>query len=195
MSSFASPPHTLADVVVPRRGAAWARDALLVVGFSLFVALSAQPEIRLAYVPLTLQTLAVLLTGAVLGSRRGALALLLYLGQGAAGLPVFAGGAGGIAHLVGPTAGYLIAFPLAAGLVGLLAERGWDRHILWTVLAMILGNLVIYLLGVSWLAIYLGSLRSAIANGMLPFLLGDLIKIAIAAGVLPGAWTLVRRAR
>jgi biotin transport system substrate-specific component len=195
MSSFATPPRTLADALVPRRSDSWARDALLLVGFSLFVALSAQPEIRLAYVPITLQTLAVLLTGVILGSRRGALALLLYLGQGAAGLPVFAGGAGGIGYLLGPTAGYLFAFPLAAGLVGWLAERGWDRHILWTVLAMILGNLVIYLLGVSWLAVYIGSLSGAIANGMLPFLPGDLIKIAIAAAVLPGGWALVRRAR
>jgi biotin transport system substrate-specific component len=195
MSSIATPPRTLVDALAPRRADSWLRDALLVLGFSAFVGLAAQPEIRLGYVPLTLQTLAVLLTGALLGSRRGALALLLYLAQGAAGLPVFAGGAAGVGHLLGPTAGYLIAFPIAAGVVGWLAERGWDRHALWTVAAMIMGNLVIYALGVGWLALYVGSLGSAITNGMLPFLAGDLIKIAVAAAVLPCGWALVRRAR
>ena len=167
----------------------------MIVAFSAFVALTAQVAIPLGPVPLTLQTLGVLFTGAALGSRRGALALLLYLLEGAVGLPVFAGGAGGILHLLGPTGGYLISYPLAAGLVGLLAERGWDKRPIRTALAMLTGNLVIYALGVSWLAVFLGDLETALVSGMLVFIVGDLIKIALATFALPGGWALVRRRR
>src|ERR687886_1620838 len=143
MSSLAAQPRTLVDVVLPRPRS-WLFDAALVATFSAFVALTAQVEIPLQPVPITLQTLGVLFTGAVLGSRRGAVALLLYLAEGAIGLPVFAGGAAGIAYLLGPTGGYLISYPLAAGVVGWLAERGWDLRPLWTVPAMVIGNLAIY---------------------------------------------------
>ena len=194
MSSLVSRPHTtLADVLSPRQQRSWLLDAVLVVLFSAFVALTAQVEIPLWPVPLTLQTLGVLFTGAVLGSRRGALALLLYLTEGALGLPVFAGGASGVGYMLGPTGGYLVGFVVAAGVVGRLAQRGWDRRLVWPAVAMVIGNVIIYACGVAWLAVFLGDLWGALVNGMLLFVVGDLIKIAVAALTLPGGWKLARR--
>jgi biotin transport system substrate-specific component len=161
---------------------------------SWLIALSAQVAIPLPFspVPVTGQTLAVLLVGALLGSRRGSLAVLAYIAQGLAGLPVFAGGALGMARLLGPTGGYLVGFAAAAFLVGLLAERGWDRRVLTTAAAMILGNLVIYAIGALWLAPFVGGLEQALATGVLPFIPGDLVKIVAAALLLPAGWKLLR---
>jgi biotin transport system substrate-specific component len=120
----------------------------------------------------------------------------LYLLEGAAGLPVFAPSAvllPGIGRLLGPTGGYLIASPLAAAVAGLLAERGWDRRLLWTALAMLIANLLIYVVAIPWLMLFKGSLWLALAQGMLPFIPGDLVKIAVAAGALPGGWMLVHK--
>ena len=192
MSSLATQPRaTLVDVLLPR-SRSWLFDVVIVVVFGAFVALSARVAIPWWPVPMTLQPLAVLFTGAVLGSRRGTLALLLYLAEGAVGLPVFAGGAG-IVYMLGPTGGYLVSYPVAAGLVGWLAERGWDRKLAWTTAAMTLGLLVIYAFGVVWLAGFLGDLWTALVQGMLIFIPGDLVKIAIAALALPGGWALARR--
>lgn len=196
-SSVAQRPRTLADLVGKH---SLARDGLLVVGFSLFMALTAQISIRLPWtpVPITGQTLGMLLTGAILGPRRGALAMLLYLVQGAIGLPVFAPSATlpqGFGRLVGPTGGYLVSAPIVAALVGWLAERGWDRKV-WLALAMfVIGNIVIYLFGASWLNVYKGTFGniSVMWAGVYPFLLGDAIKIALAALALPGAWALFGR--
>jgi biotin transport system substrate-specific component len=193
VSSLVTHPHTLVDVLLPRQQRSWLLDAALVLLFSAFVGLTAQVEIPLWPVPLTLQTLGVLFTGAVLGSRRGALALVLYLAEGAAGLPIFAGGAAGVAHLLGPTGGYLAGFVVAAGVVGWLAERGWDRRLVWTALAMMAGNVIIYALGVAWLAVYLGDLQTAVVKGALIFVPGDLIKIVVAVLALPGGWALAQR--
>ena len=201
MSSLASGrSRTLTDAVLQHRAAArpWLIDGILVVLFSAFVALSARLAIPLpgTAVPLTGQTLAVLLSGAVLGSRRGALALLLYVLEGAAGLPVFAPSAAlpmGFGRLLGPTGGYLLAYPLAAAIVGYLAERGWDRRPRTAVLAMLTGNLVIYLVAIPWLMMFTDSAWIALAQGMVPFIPGDLLKVTIAAAALPGAWALVRR--
>ena len=194
MSSLVSRPHTtLSDVLSPRQQRSWLLDAVLVVLFSAFVALTAQVEIPLWPVPLTLQTLGVLFTGAVLGSRRGALALLLYLTEGALGLPVFAGGASGVGYMLGPTGGYLVGFVVAAGVVGRLAQRGWDRRLVWAAVAMVIGNVIIYACGVAWLAVFLGDLWGALVKGTLLFVVGDLIKIAVAALTLPGGWKLARR--
>lgn len=194
MSSLVSRPHTtLADMLSPRQQRSWLLDVVLVVLFSAFVALTAQVEIPLWPVPLTLQTLGVLFTGAVLGSRRGALALLLYLTEGALGLPVFAGGASGVGYMLGPTGGYLVGFVVAAGVVGWLAQRGWDRRLVWAAVAMVIGNVIIYACGVAWLAVFLGDLWGALVKGMLLFVVGDLIKIAVAALTLPGGWKLARR--
>lgn len=168
-------------------------DSALILGGSLLVAAMAQAAVYLPFspVPVTGQTFAVLLVGMALGSQRGALALLLYLAEGALGLPFFAGGAGGPAVLAGPTGGYLVGFVAAAWVVGLLAERGMDRHILKTLGAFLVGSLVIYLFGVLWLSNFLG-LEQAVRAGLLPFLVGDLIKALLAAAGLPAAWAIVR---
>lgn len=164
-------------------------DALLVATGSLFVAVMAQVKIPLPFtpVPLTGQTFAVLLVGAALGSRLGTASLLLYFFQGSLGLPVFAGGASGLAYLTGPTGGYLAGFVAAAYLTGSLAARGLDRCIPSALLAFLAGEVVIYLFGVAWLSVYLG-IRQALVAGFLPFLIGDAIKLAAAALVLPAAW-------
>jgi biotin transport system substrate-specific component len=194
MHMVGATPRTLVDALVARRPAPkLALDAALVVGFSWFVALTAQIEIPMWPVPVTGQTLGVLLSGALLGSRRGALALLLYLAQGAVGLPFFAGGARGLATILGPTGGYLAGFVVAALVVGWLAERGYDRTPLRMVGTMIIGNLIIYALGVVWLATIVGGLGAALLVGVVPFLPGDALKIAIAAGVVPGGWALLNR--
>jgi biotin transport system substrate-specific component len=168
-------------------------SAPLVVAGSVLTALAAHVSIPLPFtpVPITGQTFAVLLVGAALGSRRGAASMALYVAQGLAGLPVFAGGKAGLAVLLGPTGGYLIGFIAAAFVTGWLAERGWDRRPLTTALAMVLGNLVIYLLGVSWLAVFVGISKAPLL-GMVPFLPGDLLKILLATAALPGAWWIVQ---
>jgi biotin transport system substrate-specific component len=175
----------------------WAKSAALVVAFSLFVALSAQVVIPLPFtpVPITLQTFAVLLTGALLGSRLGAAALLLYIAEGALGLPFFRGGNGGWLYLaVSPTAGYLLAYPLAAYLTGWLAERGWDRKFLTAAAAIALGSIVVLFGG--WLGLLrFYSTGQAFALGVAPFIGGDLLKIALAAAALPSGWALLRRKR
>jgi biotin transport system substrate-specific component len=190
MDTFLAP--TLLERSLPRLNS-HVRDILLVVGGSLCVAGMAQVRIPLPFtpVPITGQTFAVLLVGAVLGFRRGAASLGLYLLMGLVGLPFFAGGASGLAYLMGPTGGYLIGFTVAASLVGLMAARGMDRHIPTALLAFLAGEIVIYLFGVAWLSVFLG-LPHAIAAGFLPFILGDAIKLAAAGLVLPAAWALVK---
>ena len=184
---------TMAQAVWPRRthspAAAWGRDVSLIVAFSLLTALSAWVSIPLpgTPVPITGQTFAVLLTGALLGPRLGLASILLYLAEGAVGLPVFHGGTSGPAVLAGPTGGYLIAYPFAAALVGALAERGWDRKPITMLLAMLLGSALIYAGGVGWLAHFAGW-RPAIFGGMIPFLPGDALKALLAAGLLPLGW-------
>ena len=189
----------MADAVLPR-GSGWARDALLIGGFAALVGVLAQVAIPLPFtpVPITGQTLGVLLTGVLLGSRRGGLAMVAYLGQGLLGLPVFAGGASawtpsaaGVPYIVGPTAGYLVGFVAAALVVGALAERGWDRRIGSPVTMMAIGNLAIYLFGLAWLGQYVGYER-ALGLGLAPYLAGDGLKILLAAAVLPGGWRLLR---
>jgi biotin transport system substrate-specific component len=183
---------TLADLALPRGG--WLADAALIAVTSWLTALGAQLAVPLPWtpVPLTGQTFAVLLSGALLGARRGFLAQALYLAQGAAGLPFFAGGAGGPAVFAGPTAGYLVAFPFAAALTGALAERGWDRRFFTTVAAMLLGSTVIFALGLIGLARFVPA-PALLSTGLLPFLPGDVVKASLAALALPGAWRWARR--
>lgn len=183
---------TLADVALPRAG--MLHNALLVLVASGVTALAAQLELRLPWspVPVTGQTFAVLLAGAVLGARRGALAQVAYLAQGALGLPVFAGGAAGAAVLAGPTAGYLLAFPAAAFVTGALAERGWDRRFLTMVACMLLGSAVIFASGLAWLSVFVPGAQ-LLGAGLYPFVPGDLVKSALAALAFPRAWTLARR--
>ena len=146
-------------------------------------------------VPFVLTPLVVLLSGAALGPRLGCLAQVLYLAAGIAGLPVFAASVTlppGAGRLVGPTGGYLMAYPIAAFVTGYLAERGWDRRYLTSAAAMLVGLMIIFAGGVSWLAISVTrSLDAAIATGFLPFVLADLLKVAAAAAILPQAWRFV----
>jgi biotin transport system substrate-specific component len=184
---------TLADVALPRAG--WMTQLLLIVGASLLTAAAAQVEIRLPWtpVPISGQSWAVLLTGAVLGPRRAFLAISLYLFEGAMGLPFFSGGAAGFAKLVGPSGGYLIGFPFAALLTGMLAERGWDRRVVTMFCAMLLGSSVIFALGLAQLSRFVPA-SGLLSAGLLPFIPGDLIKSALAALAFPAAWSLVKRA-
>jgi biotin transport system substrate-specific component len=182
---------TLMDVAAPRAG--HVTNALLVLGASVVTALAAQIAIPLPFtpVPITGQTFAVVLSGAVLGARRGALAQLLYLAEGALGLPVFAVGGAGVATLLGPTGGYLIAFPIAAAITGALAQRGWDRRFATMLAAMLLASAAIFGFGLLGLSRFLPADR-VVAAGVLPFIPGDLIKSTLAALAFPLVWRRVR---
>jgi biotin transport system substrate-specific component len=182
-------PVVLADLLP----GALVRDILLVVGAAGFVGALAQISIHLSFtpVPVTGQTLGVLLAGTALGSRRGAAAMALYALAGIAGVPWFAGHTSGWA---GASFGYIIGFFLAAALCGLLAERRADRSVLRSLPSMLAGEVVIYAAGLTWLALYahLGP-AATISEGLTPFMAGDAVKAVIAAGLLPAAWRLAGR--
>lgn len=184
-------PSVVLDRLVRGRVAA---NMLLVIGASLFIAIAAQVAVPIPFtvVPLTLQPLAVILVGVTLGSTRGAAAAALYLLEGFSGLPVFAQGHGGAAWLAGATAGYLFSYPFAAWVAGFVSERGWGSTILRATTGMLLALGVIYLGGWSWLAILTGP-RAAFAAGVAPFVLADMIKVAIGAMLLPTAQKLIAR--
>lgn len=187
MSLVSASPRTLADVVP----GGLVRNLTLVVGGTLFVALSALVQIPLPFtpVPLSLQTFAVLLTGAALGSRRGVASMALYLLAGVAGVPWFSAHQSGWAFA---SFGYVVGFVAAAYLAGRLAEAGADRQVLKSTGLLVVGNVVIYAFGVAGLAASTGmGLGTAVAKGVVPFLIGDVIKIAVAAALLPAAWKLV----
>jgi biotin transporter BioY len=170
------------------------RQVGLVVGFSLLTALSAQIVIPIGPVPITGQTFAVLLTGALLGSRLGAITMIVYLLEGASGLPFFSGAHGGILHLMGPTGGYLVAFPAGAFITGAFAEHGWDRKFLTAAAAMAIGSIVIMLSGWLWFSLVMKTSPAiTLFATVLKFIPGDLIKISLAAAVLPSGWKLLRR--
>ena len=186
-------PRTLADTLPGDT----TRDAILVVGFALLTALAAQISIPLGFtpVPITGQTFAVLLAGGTLGATRGAASQFLYIALGAIGLPFYADGRGGWDVATGSTAGYLVGFVIAAGLVGLLAERGNDRRVRTAIPTFALGMLVIYTFGALWLAQQLDlplfapdNQPSAWEYGVEPFLIGDVLKAALAGLLLPAAW-------
>lgn len=171
-------------------------DIVVVVGGSLLIALCAQLAIGWP-VPVTGQTFAVLMIGALLGARRASLSVLAYIAEGAVGLPVFAHGRAGLAVLSGQTGGYLVGFVVAAYVVGLLAEKGWDRRVGTTILAMVFGNMAIYAFGLLWLCclIFMGrlpiSVNEILTVGLYPFVLGDLLKMVLAAILLPSGWKLL----
>ncbi len=190
-TSFAKPDTLLGVALAPLD---FVRQVGLVIGFSLVTALSAQIVVPLGPIPITGQTFAVLLTGALLGSRLGAMAMIAYLIEGASGLPFFAGGHGGLLHLMGPTGGYLIAFPAAAFITGAFAEHGWDRKFLTAAAAMAIGSLVIMLSGWVWFSIVMRTSPAiTVFDTVLKFIPGDIIKISLAAAVLPSGWKLLKR--
>ncbi|MEQ1918556.1 MAG: biotin transporter BioY [Elusimicrobiota bacterium] len=190
MKATTAPFPTLAEAIYPSSGLA--HDSVAVVVASLFIAVCAQINIPLPFTPVPLSggTLGVLYTGALLGSRRGAVAVVLYLLEGSAGLPFFSGGAAGIVHLFGPTGGYLAGFPVGAFMTGLLAERGWDRTPGRAFLAMLAGSLPIFALGLIGLARFVPA-STLLVQGLWPFLPGDLLKSAVSAGLLPLGWKLL----
>ena len=184
----------LDSLMKPSAATSAVTKAALVVFGSLLLAVSAQFKIPLYPVPVTGQTLVVLLIGMTYGLRLGGITIAAYLFEGALGLPVFAGGAAGAAVLMGPTAGYLFGFLLAAIAMGYLAERGMGRTVVSTVAAMVIGNCVIYLCGALWLANFIG-FGQVIAAGVLQFLYGDALKLVVAAGLMPWAWRAVKSAK
>ena len=185
---------TLRLAVFPR--SSLVTDAVLVLAGTGFVALAAQVSIGLPFtpVPITGQTFAVVLVGASLGALLGLASLGLYLFVGALGAPIYADGNHGWDVLTGPTGGYIVGFVLAAVLTGLLAQRRWDRRFSSAVAAMLSGNVVIYLVGLAWLAEKLDTgLEKTFELGLYPFVVGDLLKLYLAGALLPGAWRLVER--
>ncbi len=190
MTAIALPRNRVLADVIP---GGLVRDAVLVLSGAAFVGLLAQFAIPLSFtpVPLTLGTFAALLTGATLGSVRGLLSIGLYLLAGMAGVPWFAGHSSGYGF---PSFGYIIGFVAAGALVGWLAQRGADRTVIRTAATMGLGSLVIYAVGLPYLMATTGmDLQTGLAKGVVPFLVGDAIKVAAAAGLLPAAWKLVQR--
>ncbi len=171
-------------------------DLGLIIFGSLFVALSSQIAFYLPFtpVPITGQTLAVLLIGAVLGSKRGGLSLALYILEGLAGLPVFAGGTGGMGVLFGPTAGYLIGFIPAVILIGALSEKGFDRNWISMLLALFLGSSVIYFFGIIRLSSFVGMQRVFLL-GVAPYFVGDLLKIGLVMILIPSCWKYLNKSK
>ena len=197
MADARQPLETLASFTISQRFAGDRFMTLLsrlflVIAGSALIGLSAQIEVPWYPVPVTGQTLMVLLIGMAYGPTLGAATIVAYLLEGGMGLPVFAGGAAGWPVVAGFTGGYLIGFVPAAFLVGVLALRGMGRTMFGTVMAMVLGNLVIYTCGVAWLQSFIG-LEKAIAGGLMPFIYGDLLKILIAAVAMPAAWRVVQK--
>jgi biotin transport system substrate-specific component len=186
---------TVADVFVPNtKIRALGYHVSLILAGTLLLTVSSKISMILPFspIPVTMQTFAVLLLGALLGSKRGSLTVFVYLMEGCAGLPVFAKGGSGIAYLMGPTGGYLLGFIFAAYITGALAERGWDRKFGTTFLAMLTGNMVLFFMGMIWLSAFVG-IEKAIVAGLFPFIAGELFKMVAAGALLPTGWKALKR--
>ena len=169
-------------------------NIIAVLAGSLLIALSAQVCIYLPFspVPVTGQTLAVLVVGALLGSRLGTFCILTYIMEGLCGLPVFSAGRAGLIHMLGPTGGYMIGFVFAGWITGFFSEMGWDRSFIKTVFSMILGLSALYVVGVGWLSVFIGT-KQAVLSGLLPFLPGAAAKVILASALLPVGWKLMKK--
>jgi biotin transport system substrate-specific component len=192
-TSYAQP--TLLDTILPAASNSWLYKVVLVLAGSALLTVSAKMQVPFYPVPMTMQTFAVLVIGMAFGWKLGGLTVLAYLLEGAFGLPVFAGTPVkgiGLAYMAGPTGGYLVGFLMSAMTVGYLAERGFDRSVLTTLIAMVIGTALIFLCGYVWLSSLIG-LEKAFQFGVLPFVWGGVFKIALAAAVLPMCWKLVKR--
>jgi len=193
MSTLQTSPNTLINEVWHQDNTTLRNILLVLAGVSMLW-ISSRIEIPFYPVPLTLQTLVVLLIGMAYGSRLGTATVVSYLAAGAAGLPVFAGTPEkgiSLAYMMGPTGGYLLGIVFAAAVTGWLAERKWDRQVSTTAIAMLLGNIAIYVPGILWLGSIVGWDKSVLAWGLTPFILGDLLKIAIAMALFPSVWRLI----
>jgi biotin transport system substrate-specific component len=192
--AIASAARPLISLALPRdRATRLAIQVLAVLAGSMLLALSARVTVPFWPVPMTMQVLAVFVIGAAYGRKLALATLLAYLAEGAVGLPVFAGGAG-LAYMAGPTGGYLVGFAVAAVIAGWAADRGFDRNPFKLFAAMLVGELVILALGAGWLVVLFGA-DKAIAYGVGPFIVTDLVKVALAAAIVPAAWSLVERLR
>ena len=179
-------------------GNATVRNITLAVLGSLALWASAKLQVPFYPVPMTMQTFVVLFIGMSFGWRLGMATVMLYLVQGAMGLPVFAGTPEkgiGLAYMLGTTGGYLVGYVFAAGVVGALAQRGWDRNVFTAFTAMLIGNVVIYVPGLLWLGAIVGWDKPVLAWGLTPFILGDAVKVLLASAVLPVCWQLLKRDR
>lgn len=189
---------TLVSAIWSTRGQNRAlRYVVLAVAGTLLLTLSAKIHVPFWPVPMTMQTFAVLVIGMAFGPRLGAATVALYLAEGALGLPVFSGTPErgiGLAYMMGPTGGYLIGFVVSAYAVGLLARRGWDRELVLGLAAMVIGTLIIFGFGYAWLSVLIG-FQAAFGAGVLPFLPGAALKIALAAALLTASWRFVERLR
>ena len=184
---------TLIDEIIPRiesKTLSLVKDIALVLSFAILTGISAKLKIEIGVVPITMQTFAVLLSGALLGKARGAASQITYLLMGLAGIPWFSRG-GGIQYILSPTFGYIIGFVLAAYLVGWFCERGWDRNLKTAILAMLIGDILIYIPGLFWMATFIG-FGKVLSIGFYPFIIGDLLKILLAELVLPISWKLIK---
>ncbi len=199
-STIADRGLTIADFLVPirvgERVNARVRDVALVLAGAIFIYLTAKISLPVpgSPVPITGQTFGVLLVGVSLGLRRGLFAVSLYVLLGVIGLPFFADGKGGLDVIWGATGGYLVGFIIAGAVVGRLAELGWDRHVGGALGAMLIGSAIIYAVGLPWLLVVLDLTPSQVIDkGLTPYLLGDAIKLVLAAAIFPAAWWLVGR--
>lgn len=193
---FSTQAPTLSHVLWPAQTNQWLRFLVFAVAGSIALTLSAKISIPAVPVPFTMQTLVVLLLGFAYGPALAGATIALYLLQGALGLPVFQGTPEkgiGLAYMMGPTGGYLAGFFVAAVVCGKLAQRGWDRRFSTMALGMVIGNAIIYALGLAWLGSLIGWDKPVLQFGMIPFLVGDLIKIAIAVALVPMIWKRVNR--
>lgn len=203
MTDIAAHNGTLAAALWPQTGKlgempALARNTLLAVAGSLLLWACAKVSIPIGPVPIAMTTFGVLAIGMAFGWRLATATLLLYMAEGALGLPVFAGTPAkgiGLAYMAGPTGGYLLGYVLAAAACGWLAERGWDRNVLTAALAMLVGNAVLYIPGLLWLGVLFGWDKPILEWGLTPFILGDVLKLALVAAGLPLAWKLLARKR
>ncbi len=204
MQTNAESRAALAETLLPEGAARIISAILLVIAGTLFIAISAKIKVPFFPVPMTLQTLAVPLVAAAYGSRLGVITILAYLGEGLIGMPVFTNtppAVAGAAYFLGPTGGYLIGYIAAAWIVGAAADRSWDRSFPKLFGAMLLGDIVVFVLGFAWLAwgaqLSTGStglgVAAAFSGGVAPFLLGDLLKLVLAAAAVPAVWQLVER--
>ncbi len=184
---------TLIDAIIPKiesKTLSLAKDIVLVLGFAILTGISAKLKIEIWPVPITMQTFVVLLAGALLGSKKGALSQITYLLIGMSGLPWFVRG-GGIGYIMSPTFGYIIGFVFAAYSIGWLCERGFDRNLKTAILAMLIGNIILYIPGLFWLAKFIG-FGKVLAVGFYPFILGDLLKFILAGVLLPLGWKVIK---
>jgi len=184
----------LIDAILPKienKFLVFIKDIVLVFSFAILTGICAKLKIEIGPVPITMQTFAVLLSGVLLGAKRGAFSQVIYLLLGLIGIPWFSRG-GGVSYIFSPTFGYIVGFVLAAFFVGFLCEKGFDRKFQSVILAMFLGNLFIYIPGLLWLAKFVG-FQKVLTLGFYPFLVGDLIKIFLASIFLPSAWKFIKK--